>query len=148
MRAQTTIEYTIIVAVVLLVVIGVVVMLNDARPVANTASSQADALKLEAFEIGVMSYRATAENFSITLVNNFPYDITITHVYVNGSSVTSGDFPLTLGSRAQATIRTTDVTVDPEQEFSFPLVFNYTDETGSYLLNKTGFIISGEGSYG
>jgi hypothetical protein len=96
-RGQAATEYTIILAVVIILLVLLVSLL---RPTSNTGLNGAEAVdstELASQKIGVLSYSLNPQGMRVLVKNNEGVPVSISAISLGGVDCTSNLLPLTLG---------------------------------------------------
>jgi uncharacterized protein (UPF0333 family) len=148
-KAQTSTEYLIIIAVLLIGVTIVVLMISESGTVSSNTEKSIRAGALAFFDIGIDSYQASSAGVTLTLVNNLPYTVQIDEIYVDDVARDFG-LPVNITTERRTSVQTADLSVDAQESYRYTIRIAYSDPlTGqSYTLEDAALIIEGVGSYG
>ena len=149
MRGQTSTEYTVLIAIALIVVIIIVGMYMDANPLKQRAIQGVQSPVIGSFDVGITAFRSTPNASYMTLVNNLPYPVQIVNISIDQTWIVNASLPIILqADRAQA-LSTPSVTTMVGDRYDYGIIINYTDvSTGNnYSINDVDLRVSGEGSY-
>lgn len=105
LSAQTTVEYLILLSIVLAIAVFGILVLVDFTPIANNGGmSQTDMNKLQNSDIGTTKFAIGYEYSTFELKNNRQELVQVTELRVGGINCDSSLFPLTLGQGVQKVI--------------------------------------------
>lgn len=127
MKAQSAMEYTIILAVSLILLAFVARVIITGTSEAEQIERQSKIITMEALPIGITSYAISSEGITLELTNNFDDRITITNITINGTHLNSTDLPMHLIPKEQRSIRSYSLLLMPDTYYKYPISINYTD---------------------
>ncbi|MFW5746334.1 MAG: hypothetical protein ACOCWQ_02155 [Nanoarchaeota archaeon] len=148
-KAQTSTEYLVVLAVVLILVIVITVLLIDAGVVHLPAHRQLSRSHLASYDVGILQHAISSSGATLRLLNNLPYAVQVTGVSFDGVSASFPELPLVLDSHQDAQLITTDITAQENEGYRYVMRINYTDpETALEMeVGDESYMIEGQGGY-
>jgi hypothetical protein len=147
-QGQTATEYMVLIGIVIISVVIIAMIINRSGSFASVPQKHYDAEHLKSFDVGIASFKSSASDTTLTLINNLPYAVNVTKIYFNDNSYAFG-LPITLNSGRKADVTTVAVTTQPEVKFVYVVKMEYKDAlTGQgYNLSDSSYVIAGSGGY-
>ena len=141
-KAQTSTEYLILLAVVIIITLIMINVLADIPLVSKSASNKVAQITLANQYIGISGYPVSNTSTLIYVQNNERFSVIVTAVTIN-ELVCEPFTNITLRPGAEKSINCTNINTTSNDVFSFPVEFNYTDEQSGASFTLTDMIISG-----
>ncbi len=138
-RGQTSTEYLIILAVVVIIALIVVGILSGFPSIGRGTSAKASAAYWASAPIGILSYDLsdTAASNSLIIMNNLPVEIMITLIRIGGVNDNIADTTFQPGEKK--TVRLTTFECEADESYSYEIVIRYDNrDTTETDLEFTG----------
>ncbi|MFW5746627.1 MAG: LamG domain-containing protein [Nanoarchaeota archaeon] len=127
MRAQSTLEYIILLGVGLLLSGILISLVTSAENDIDTVQRDARYAALAKMPIGVTDYVISPQHTYLELTNNLPRRIIVQSISVNNTELASSELPLVLLPRETEDVTSYSVVLPRDEGYSFPVSIKFLD---------------------